>query len=514
MPRTSQRIAPAAAIGPRSIAIAIALALAAPRGSGAADRPQWGQSLTRNMVSAEKGLPDGFDPETGKNVNWSVRLGTRSYSTPAVASGRILIGTNNDVPRDPRHKGDRGVLLCLDERDGTFLWQLVVPKIEEDPYSDWPNTGIASSPTVDGDRVYLVTNRGEVACLDLDGLADGNDGPYRDEGKHMVPPGVPPTDAAETDADILWVYDVAAGVGVYQHDAAHCSVLVHGPFLYTATSNGVSGDHRRMVAPEAPSLIVLEKETGRLVARDAERMGPRTIHCTWASPSVGEVGGRPLVFFGGGDGVLYAFEALKAPAPPPGPPLAVKRVWRFDCDPEAPKEDIFKFQDNRSEGPSNITGMPVFHEGRVYVTAGGDLWHGKPKAWLKCVDASKEGDVTKEAEVWTCPLDRHCMSTPAVSGGLAFIADCGKKVRCVDARDGKELWAHQAKGEIWGSTLVADGKVYAGTQRGELIVLAASREKKVLSSIELDDAVSATPVAANGVLYVATMNRLYALAAR
>jgi hypothetical protein len=102
-------------------------------GALAADQPQWGQRHSRNMVSHERGLPDRFDPGTGKNVKWSASLGTACYSTPVVAGGRVLIGTNNSRPRDPRHSGDRGVLMCLSEADGTLMWQLVVPKLRGGP---------------------------------------------------------------------------------------------------------------------------------------------------------------------------------------------------------------------------------------------------------------------------------------------------------------------------------------------------------------------------------------------
>jgi len=479
----------------------------------AADRPQWGEHPTRNMVAAETGLPDAFDPGLGANIRWAAKLGTHSYTTPVVARGKVLVGTNNDAPRDPRHRGDRGVLLCLDEKDGSLIWQLVVPKIAEDRFSDWPSTGIASSPSVEGDRVYVVTNRGEVACLDLDGLADGNDGPYRDEGRHMTPADQPSIEPGPTDADIIWIYDAVKELGIHQHDAAHCSPLVLGAHVYASTSNGVDAQHLSMVAPSAPSFIALDKETGHLVARDDERIGPRIIHCTWSSASSGTVNGQPLVFFGGGDGVCYAFAAVE-PVPPAGTVAKLRKVWSFDCDPTAPKEDVFKFQDNRKEGPSNITGIPVFHQGRVYVTAGGDLWHGKLQAWLKCIDATKTGDVTSSGVVWSYPLERHSMSTPAIADGLVFIADCGRKIHCLDAATGRAHWTHQAKGEIWGSPLVADGKVFVGTQRGDFWILAAAREKAVLSGLDLDHAVNASPSAANGVLFVATMEHLYAVKAR
>ena len=107
--------------------------------------------------------------------------------------------------------GDRGVLMCLDETDGSLQWQLVVPKIigdPPDPRVDWRLAGMCSSATVEGDRVYVVSNRGEVMCLDVDGMADGNDGPFTDEGRLMAGDGQAPLEPTEKDADILWLFDM------------------------------------------------------------------------------------------------------------------------------------------------------------------------------------------------------------------------------------------------------------------------------------------------------------------
>ena len=72
---------------------------------------------------------------------------------------------------------------------------------------------------------------------------------------------------------------------------------------------------------------------------------------------------------GGGDGVLYAFDAL---GPDFAAPVAtLKKVWSFDCDPTGPKENVHRYIGNRQVSPSNIKGMPVFHRGRVYVAVGG-----------------------------------------------------------------------------------------------------------------------------------------------
>jgi outer membrane protein assembly factor BamB len=483
--------------------------------AGAGDAPLWGERLTRNMVSGETGLPVGFDVESGEGVKWSVPLGTRTYSTPVVADGRIYVGTNNDVPRDGRFEGDYGVLLCLSEADGSLIWQLSVPKLpEERSYQDWPNTGIASPPVVEGEVLYLVSNRNEVMALDVHGQANGNDGAFLDEGRYMAADGAGAMEVTEKDADILWLVDLREALGVEAHDAVHCAVLSHGPHLYVCTSNGVDAKHDYMVAAEAPSLVVLEKATGKVVARDGEAaMGPHIVHSTWSSPALVEVAGREIVVFGGGDGVVYGFEAL---SPEAGPEVdeevvALKRVWRFDCDPEGPKDDVHSYRGNRETSASNIYGMPVVHGGQVFITAGGDFWHGKRESWISCFDPSGEGDITETAEVWRYRLVKHCMATPAVAGGLVYIADTSGRLHCIDADTGEGVWVHDTHGVCWGSPLVADGKVYLVNQEGKYVVLAAGREKEVLGEVKLRDAVNGSPVAANGVLYVTGMTRLWAL---
>ena len=192
-------------------------------------------------------------------------------------------------------------------------------------------------------------------------------------------------------------------------------------------------------------------------------------------------------------------------------PASLTKVWQFDFDPAAPKTNVHRYNSNRREGPSNFYGMPVFHHNRLYVAGGGDIWWGKNEAWLKCLDATRTGDITTNGLVWSYPLQKHVLSTPAIYNGLVFIADCGRAFHCVDAETGQPCWTHEIKGEAWASPLVADGKVYLGTRSGTFYVFAASREKKVLSTIDLGHPISSTATAANGVLYVATMTRLYAV---
>jgi outer membrane protein assembly factor BamB len=498
----------------------------------AADQPQWGEAWTRNMVSREKHLPEVFDPATGRNIKWRAKLGTQTHSTPVIAGGRVYIGTNNEEPRDIKHKGDRGVFFCLDEKTGALLWQLVVPKRDEDAYMDWPRMGMSSEATVENDRVYLVDNRGAVLCLDAKGMANGNDGPFLDEAAYMTPAANgaprqqigaethpellhPPLDGklvqpGPLDADIIWKFDLVAGAGIWPHDAAHSSILIHGDHLYLNTANGVDNTHKRIRSPDAPSLIVLDKKSGRWLARDNERLAPNIFHNSWASPSMGRVKGRDLIFFCAGNGVVYGFEPLKAGQTLEGC-VTLHKVFQFDFDPAAPKTEVHKFNSNRQQGPSNLYGMPVFENGRLFVAGGGDIWWGKNEAWLKCIDAATKGETTTNALIWSYPLEKHVLSTPAVSEGLAFIADCGRTFHCVDARTGEQQWTHEIEGEVWASPYVADRKVYIGTRSGSFYVFALSRTKKLLSEIKLGNPISATTTAANSVLYIATMTELFAV---
>lgn len=474
------------------------------------DSPQWGEKHTRNMISDETGLPTTFNVETGKNVKWSVSVGSYGYATPVVSKGKVLIGANNADQRDPRHEGDRGVLLCLNESDGSLCWQLVVPRIEGDRHNDWPMIGICSPPTIEDNRVYVLTNRSEVLCLDLNGQADGNDGTFQGEGWYMAPSGEFAYEVTSKDADIIWSYDLKLELGLSPHDSPHASILIDGDYLYLNTCNGVNYKHLETNALNAPGLIALDKKTGRLVAKDDEHFGPRIFHSSWSSPSMGEVNGQKLVFFAGPDGILYAFEALSQTTSREQV-RSFNKVWQFDCDPTAPKKNIHNYLNNRNEGPSLSFGMPVFYKNRIYVTVGGDIWWGKKKAWLKCIDTTKKGDITDTGEIWSYTLEQPSASTPAISNGLVYATDCGKNLHCVDAENGQPYWKHKLQMDSWSSALVADKKVYVGSRGNDFWILKEGKVLNVLDSIKLDSPIHSTPVASNGVMYISTTNRLYAL---
>jgi outer membrane protein assembly factor BamB len=490
---------------------------------GAADWPQWGgQDLGRNMYSPAQGLPDRFEPgkfkagteevdlSTTENVKFALKLGSQTYGNPTVAGGKIFVGTNNESPRDRQHQGDRSILMCFDEKTGEFLWQLVVPKLASGKVNDWENLGILSSPSVENNRVYLVTTRCEVICLDAQGLANGNEGPFTNEAQYVVGPGKPPAKIGPKDADIIWVFEMMDQLGVFPHNASNSSPLTLGDLVYVCTSNGQDWTHVGVPSPLSPSCIALHKESGELAGEDDGGIGARIFHGQWSSPSAGREGDRWLVFFGAGDGFCYAFDSKPVKGAKAN---LLKTVWRVDTNPPA-----YKMKDGKPikypspEGPSEINATPVFWKNRVYVAQGQDPEHGEGVGRLVCIDATQTGDITATGIIWSYQDIKRSISTVSITpGGLLFIGDFSGFLHCLDAETGKVHWVYDTKAHMWGSTLVADGKVYVGDEDGDFVILAASQEKKVLSETNLGSPIYSSPIVANGVLYVGTQSHLYGI---
>jgi outer membrane protein assembly factor BamB len=219
------------------------------------DWPMWGGTAQRNMTSAMKNLPEFWDVKNGKNIKWKAPIGTTSYGNPVVADGKIFLGTNNGNPRNSEIEGDKGVLMCFRESDGKFLWQAVTDKLDSGWENDFPDEGVCSSPAVEGKRLYYVSNRGELICLDTEGFMDGkNDGSFQDE-----------VYKGPTDADIIWKLDMMKELGVYQHNMANSSPVIWEDLIFLETSNGRDGNDEKIPAPKAPSFIAVNKNTGKVV---------------------------------------------------------------------------------------------------------------------------------------------------------------------------------------------------------------------------------------------------------
>ncbi|MDE0126420.1 MAG: PQQ-binding-like beta-propeller repeat protein [Bryobacterales bacterium] len=472
---------PARPIPSRRLAIALAVATALP--ASGADWPMWGGNGSRNMVSAETGIPNTWDIKTKEKIKWVAEIGSQSYGNPVVAGGKVFLGTNNELLRDPEQDGDRGVVMAFDEETGEFLWQMTHEKLAAGRVNDWPEQGVCSSPAVVGGLVYYVSNRAEVLALDAEGFRDGeNDGPFQDE-KYK----------SEADGDVVWAVDMYNDLGVFPHNMAATSPLVADDILFVNTSNGVDESHINIPSPRSPSFLALNRHTGEVLWEDSSP-GRNILHGQWSSPAYGEAGGRKQVVFAGGDGWVYSFV-----------PENGELIWKFDAN---PKESEWK--QGRGDR-NNIIATPVLLDGIVYIAVGQDPEHGEGTGHLWAIDASGTGDITGTGVAWHYPF-RRTISTVAIHDGILYVPNFSGFFHALDLREGKLLWEHDMLAAVWGSPYVVDGKVLLGDEDGDLSVLKTGREMEVLSEVNFGNVIYSTPIAANGSLYIMTRSHLYAIA--
>jgi outer membrane protein assembly factor BamB len=450
------------------------------KAAGVGDWPMWGGSPDRNMVSDATGLPASWDVKTKANVKWVAQLGSQSYGNVSVGSGMVFVGTNNELLRDPKQPGDRGVFMAFRESDGEFMWQMTHEKLSSGRANDWPFQGIASSPLVEGDRVYYVSNRAELMCMDVQGFHDKeNDGPYTEEKL-----------TGEHDGDIVWKFDMMEEVGTFPHNLANSSPVVFGDLIYVSTSNGQDESHVNIPSPRAPAIIAVNKKTGKLAWED-NSVNDKILHGQWSSPTVGNIGGVDQLVHAQGDGWIRGYEALTG-----------KKLWEFDTN---PKDSVWPKTRNE------VISTPVIYDNVVYIANGQDPEHGEGVGHAYAIDATKRGDITESGRIWHFDKIRRTISTPAIADGLIYWPDFSGFVHCLDLKTGQEYWSHDMFAAIWGSPMFVDGRIYLGDEDGDVVILQPGKTLKVLGEMNMGSSVYSTPVPANGVLYISNRNQLFAL---
>jgi outer membrane protein assembly factor BamB len=551
------------------------------------DHTMFGGTPGRNFVNmVETGLnhefPKGEDGKSsvlGDRVIWKETLGSRSYAGPIIAGGQIYVGTNNGNPRNKRDRAkadddnpdgvaiDKGVLMCFEEKTGKFLWQMVHDKMPSGQVHDYPQIGLCSTPIVEGDRVYYVSNQCQVVCLDAHGFANGNDGFQKE--KYQTP----------IDGDVIWTFDMFNELKVFPHNAACCCPIIIGDLLFIVTGNGADENHANIPFPDSPSFICLSKKSGRLIWK-ANQPGKNIMHGQWSNPTYYEVNGKGQVVFPGGDGWLYALE-----------PETGKEIWKFDANPKDSKYEL-----GGKGTRSDFIGTPVFYNGKLYIGTGQDPEHFDGVGHLYCIDPSKLGDISpvlvtdaskdppetkpnpNSGMVWHLGgedsrpfvkrdiLFGRTMSSACIIDDVLYMGDIAGYVHCIDAKTGKTFWQWDTKGALWGSCYYVDGKILVANEDGDVYIfkhekaqvvmdeiadgskagaeaekkakaegkdetdarkvgnaardtaIAAMRDKVkakyLLQKIEVNENIRSTPIMANGVLYIMSERTLFAVKAK
>jgi outer membrane protein assembly factor BamB len=528
--------------------------------------PQWCGSPSRNNTPVGVNIPTAWevgefdyrtgdwDPAGAKNIKWVAELGSRSYGSAVVYNGKVYMGSNNTAAYLERFPPeiDLGCLMCFDAQDGKFLWQHSSRKLPSGRVHDWPHEGICSVPYCDGDRLWFVTSRCEVRCLDADGFLDGTNDGETSEGE----------DATTQDADVIWVVDMMKDLGVSPHNMSSCSITAAGDVIFVCTSNGIDEEHKFVPAPEAPSFLAMDKNTGKVLWTD-NSPGKNIHHGQWSSPAYAEIDGQPQVIFGGGDGWVYSFD------PRGGDDGKSRLLWKFDTNPKDAKLELM------GKGTRNdCIATPVVYDGLVYIATGQDPDHGEGVGYLWCIDPAKfidgrdvsaelafnaqdpntpipykrvqavvekEGDFARpnpdSAEVWHySEIDRdedgeiafeetmhRSIGTVAIRDGVLYIADFSGLFHCLDAKTGKVNWVYDMLAASWSTPLIVEDKVYIGDEDGDVAIFRHSADPSVAMKEEdgemvpyygtpnMGGSVYSTPVVAGNVLYISNPTHLFAI---
>lgn len=428
------------------------LSMSVTGGAGNFDWPQW-LGPDRNAVSRESGLLQEW-PEAGPQIAWRIKGLGGGYGAPSIAGGKIFGMSNRE---------EKEVVWALSESGGKEIWMtsLGVAPVGGRPQG---KEGSGSTPTVDGDKLYVLSLSGEVACLQV---ADGK---------------------------ILWQKNMVADLGgILPAWRYNESPLIDGDKLI-CTPGG-----------ESSTIVALNKLNGDVIWQssvpdpvkdDSGNQDGRRRGRGGDSPSskAGYSSAIAIDFAGQRQYVQFTAKSVVGIGADDG-----KLLWRYDR-------------------PANAFGItcstPLYQEGKVFAAsayrAGGGL------AKLTSIGDSQ---ISAE-EVWfTRDMENHHGGMLIIDGAIygSNGGNGGGYLICLDFESGEILWNEKERDKRRvkkGSVAQADGRIYYRTEEGELILIEPSRERYIergrFSQPDRTFQPAWThPVIANGKLYVRDQDSLF-----
>ena len=344
--------------------------------------------------------------------------------------------------------------ISLNRSDGNELWK---HDMGEGFFSGNGNSGASPSPITDGERVYFLFGTTELATFDMDGQP-------------------------------LWRRNIEEDHGWMSINFRYgASPLLYQDKLYISVLHRHSAVELR---PEEPSpmsyLLCIDPKTGEDLwkhVRDTDAIGESMEAYTTPYPFEGKNGS--LIIVAGGDYVTAH------------DPVDGKEVWRsHNCNPQNRKNYRLV------SSVVSIDETLVFYEPRgraIFAIKGGGA-----------------GQLSEEDLLWSTRENAPDVCTPLIMGGKLFVLDGTRKVMsCLDPATGEVYWSGKldVKNKFQASPTGADGKIYCISMGGEVVVLSAGDEFKVLANIDMSGkgTCRATISAAHGQLFVRTEDNLYCI---
>jgi len=344
-----------------------------------------------------------------------------------------------------------------------FLWRA--------PY------GGRSAPVVMGNRVYVQNPSGHGAALQERVMAlDTDTGKVVWEYKfnifqsdvppHRVGWASPAADpetgniyalgvgatvlALSKDGKLLWERSVGEEFAAFTtHGGRTMSPLVDGDLVIVSAAISSWGTQ----ANRAHRFIALDKRTGEIVW--VASPGGRPYDTAYALPLIATINGTRLLICGTGDGAIHALK-----------PQTGEKVWSYI----AAKRAI-------------NTGV-VVSGSTVIISHGDENLDSSELGLIAAIDGSQTGDI--KTTKWAMKGDQFGFSSPVIDGTRVYQIENGSRLKAFDLESGRELW-RQPLGTVQKAPLVmADGKLYVGTESGKFFIVRPHADRaEILSEVEL-----------------------------
>jgi outer membrane protein assembly factor BamB len=346
---------------------------------------------------------------------------------------------------------------------GNFLWRA--------PY------GGRSAPVVMGDRVYVQNPKGRGSELQERVMAlDANTGnmiweylfniSQSDVPPHRVGWASPAVDpetgniyamsgnalvlALDADGQLLWQRSFAEEWAAFTtHGGRTSSPTIYGDLVIVSGAISSWGDNWN----RAHRLVALDKRTGEIVYATAP--GTRPYDTAYGPPLLTTIDGQHLLIQGLGNGGVHAIQ-----------PLTGKVVWSFPMARRAINTGV------------------VVAGNRVFVSHGDENLEGNELGMIAAIAGNRTGDITET--IWEHKGMEFSFSSPVTDGETLYQIDGGSTLHAFDTDTGELLWSEPLGNAQQAHPVLADGKIYVGTNGGTFYILRPSRQgAEILSQVTL-----------------------------
>ncbi len=403
-------------------------------------------------------LPDRWDVKTRENIIWRTAIPGLAHSSPIVWGDRVFVTTA--ISQDPKATFKPGLYGDGDASEDRSRHRWMIYAIDKrSGRIAWERTAYEGAPL--NKRHVKSTYASATPATDGRIVVAW----FGSQGVH----------AYDINGTFRWKVDLgrvdmgAYDIPTYEWGPASSPVIWNGLVILQCDTQADS------------FLLALNAETGETVWKTEREELP-----SWGTPTVVTT---PV----GSELVTNASNFVRGYDPRTG-----RERWRLG-------------------GSSKITApTPFAADGLIVVTSG-----RAPERPLFVIRPGAQGDLTPAGDqttssgiVWSRTGRGSYMPTPIVYNGLLYLLANNAVFDAYTLKTGDEVYRQRvphAGSGFSASPVAADGKIYVSGEDGDIIVIAAGREFKVIAMNSMGEPLMATPALSDGVMYVRSAQSLFAI---